>query len=244
MRRAFFTLALLLPLALAAADEFVAPPDPIQSPTLAPCMTCGGTGKRWTDNPGIKTNTSYRYADEDKRLSGAKTLRAQVTCNDCKGKGRLVRPLTPQEQLRMQRAQRQTFDTQCLSQGLIPVGNGYMSREVADALSPEAYATLAHAHPKPCSTCLGLKTEPCRKCKGERFIKSRDHYNDGHEAIIEEPCPQCSARGTLPCRKCEGEGLLKLCKRCQGTGIQISRATKKTAAAPERCRSCKGEGRR
>ncbi len=244
MRCNLLLLALLLPLALRAESAFVAPPALVTSPTLAPCKTCGGEGKRWTDNPGIKTNTSYRYADENKRLSSASSLRAQVTCNDCKGKGKLHRELSAEERLRLQRTRRQQFDQACLQKGLVPVGGGYMPREAADALDPTAYAAQALAHPKPCTTCLGLTTEPCRKCKGEGVITSRDTYSNNRHDVVTETCASCYGRGTQPCRRCDGEGFAKLCKKCQGTGTQMSRATKKKPATLERCRSCKGEGRR
>ncbi len=244
MRHTSLLCLLLLPLTLLAENSFVEPPAPIRSPALAPCETCGGTGKRWTDNPGIRTNSSYRYADEEKRLSSAQSLRAQVTCNDCKGKGKLVRDLSAEERLQMQRAQRQKFDHACLQEGLIPVGAGYMTREAADALPPTDYATLAQTHPKTCSSCFGLKIESCRKCKGKGHIRERDTRSNRRDEMIEVPCPTCHSRGTQTCRKCDGEGYAKLCKKCQGTGTQMTRATKKKPATLERCRSCKGEGRR
>ncbi len=242
--RALLLLMLMLPVMAAASSSFVPPPALPTSPALAPCKTCGGEGKMWIDNPGIKTNRSYRYADEDKRLSGAASLRAQVTCKECKGRKKLVRELSMDELRQMQQTARQGFDKECLQKGLIPVAGGYMTRAEADALAPEAYAALAHSHPKACTACLGLKREMCRKCKGEGVLLHREKDAKGREEIIEETCKTCTRRGSVPCRKCEGEGLLKLCKKCQGTGTQMTRATKKKPATLERCRSCKGEGRR
>ena len=167
-----------------------------------------------------------------------------VTCRTCKGAGHHVRRLSPAERIERQRTQRQQFDREQLAAGHVPLAGAYTERSATDELSPEAFAHLAQRCPKPCKTCLGLGIEPCRKCKGTGQITERERDEDGEIVETEVNCPTCHGTATQPCRRCDGSRLAPLCKKCGGTGVVMGKAKNDLPAQLERCRSCKGEGRK
>jgi len=231
----FATLALIAaPLALAAEPELVAPPPMVGPSADAPCLVCRGSGKEQTEDRGIRSETASK-----------KTV-FTLTCRTCSGRGRFTRPLRPDERIERQRTTWQTFTREQLALGRIPVGAAYAERGSTDALAPEDYARLAQRYPKRCAACFGLGFEPCRKCKGSGEIleRPRDASAKAKPEEIAVGCPECSSTGKVPCKKCAGEGLAPLCKRCNGTGVADVKAKKNLPAHTERCKTCRGEGRR
>ncbi len=226
-------MALVLAMALNAEDSapLFLPPADVQPVADAPCLICHGAGKTTAEDRGVRSSTT------------GKTVFI-VTCRTCKGAGHHVRRLSPAERIERQRAQRQQFDREQLAAGHVPLAGAYTERSATDELSPEAFAHLAQRCPKPCKTCLGLGIEPCRKCKGTGQITERERDEDGEIVETEVNCPTCHGTATQPCRRCDGSRLAPLCKKCGGTGVVMGKAKNDLPAQLERCRSCKGEGRK
>ncbi len=198
----------------------------------APCLDCRGVGKKTSTVRTIRTHTNL-----------AKNF--LVTCRTCEGRGHLRRALRFNERLERQQARLQDFLSQHLAACHVPIAGCYVAREVAETLKPLAYARMALSHPAPCKACYGLGLEACRKCKGEGSVIERERDPETGKRVERTlPCPTCFGRSSQPCRRCDGEGLRPLCKRCDGTGVQMSKAKRDTPEQPERCRTCKGEGRR
>lgn len=230
-------LAALLPLVIAVALRAAEPPrlflPPQEAPSVAdaPCRVCRGTGKTAAEDRGVRTSTTG-------------TTAFIVCCRTCDGIGRQIRPLSPAERAACQRTRRQRFDREQLAAGHVPVAGAYAERGATDALSPEDFARLAQRCPRPCKVCLGLGTEPCRKCKGRGKVIGRIRETNGEDAETEVTCPICDGTATQPCRRCEGGRLAPLCKKCGGTGVTTAKAGRDVPAHSKRCPSCKGEGRR
>ncbi len=248
MRSVFLLLCLSFSF-LVTAEAFPEgfPPPPLA--TLkedAPCLGCGGMGLRQIKDKGIQSNTAIPYANrsESAKLAPSKPLDAKVLCNTCDGKGHFVREVTVAERLAIQLKRRQIFDRECLQQQCVPIGAAYMKRDIAEALSPEAYAEYALRFPKRCEECLGLKLEACSKCDSTGKVTQTRREKNGQRTETLDVCPRCYGSGGLTCKRCKGEGLAKHCKRCSGTGITKKRARKNSTEALERCRSCDGNGRR
>ncbi len=241
--RKLFVLLGVVGASVALADAVIPPPELVGERADAPCLTCAGAGRRLVIDRGIQSNRAIPHANKDASLAQSKPLEAKVACNDCGSKGHLVREVTAEERVELQRARRQKYDRTCLEQGCVPVGSAYMKREAADALSPEAYAEQALRFPKRCEECLGLKVEACNKCDGTGKITKRERTKK-REKEVQIACTKCRGSGSVQCRRCKGEGLAKLCKRCSGTGVAKTRARKNQSAGTERCHSCDGNGRK
>ncbi len=223
----------LLAFALRAEEvaQLCLPPADAQPVADAPCLVCHGAGKTTAEDRGVQSSTTGKTP-------------FVVTCRVCRGTGHHVRRLAPAERLERQRAQRQRFDREQLAAGHVPLAGAYAERGAADALAPEAFARLAQRCPKPCKACLGLGIEPCRKCKGLGKVTERERGDDSEAVETEANCPTCHGTATQPCRRCDGARLAPLCKKCGGTGATMGKAKKDLPARLERCRSCKGEGRK
>lgn len=230
-------LAALLPLMAALAlhamerPELFLPPPNVPPRADVPCLACNGSGKAPAKDRGVQTATTGR-------------TRFVAQCRACKGEGHLVRDLLPEERLQRQRTQRQRFDREQLAAGHEPVAGGYVARGMAEGLLPDEFAQLAKTCPRPCKTCVGLGIAPCRKCKGTGKITERTRDDDGEVAETEVTCPTCRGAASQPCRRCQGEGLLPICKKCGGMGTALGKSRDNEPVPVERCRSCKGEGRR
>lgn len=230
-------LAALLPLLAAFAlhaqglPELILPPPNVPARADLPCLACGGSGKAPVEDRGVQTSTTGR-------------TRFLAKCHACKGEGHLVRDLLPDERLQRQRAQRQRFDREQLAAGHEPIAGGYVARGMAEGLPPDDFARLAKTCPRPCKTCFGLGIDPCRRCKGSGKTTERVRDDKGETLETEKPCATCRGTGSQPCRRCQGEGLLPLCKKCDGMGIAPGKSRNNEPVPVERCRSCKGEGRR
>ncbi len=207
------------------------PPKPVPLFGETPCPTCHGSGRETVEDTGVQAQNIVR----------AKLVR---TCRSCRARGRTVQRLTFAERLERQKTQRLRFDTEQLAAGNVPLAGGYIKPGTADLLSPEAFAKLAHQCPKPCKACWGLGMEMCRSCRGTGSTLERMRNKDGEQLIKKVPCQACSGTGTQSCRKCSGTGALPFCRKCSGTGITHARSRDGSPGASERCKNCRGEGRR
>ncbi len=232
--RVLLFLCLLSGAVLAEETPSVVPP-PANVPLMGEvvCPQCHGSGRVAAEDTGL-------------RMGGAtSTSNIKRFCPLCRARGRVNRKLPISERLERQKQQRATFDRAQLAAGLMPIGGGYAPRDFLAQLSPEAYADLARKTPRACKACAGLAQESCRSCRGtgEKTVSSKQA--DGKRAQQKEICAKCSGAGALTCRACNGSGVLPLCKKCQGTGVATAKAGKgQPAGTLERCRACKGEGRR
>lgn len=233
MRRLATLLSLMAVLMLHAQERlaFFFPPPNVPARADSPCSVCGGSGKAPAEDRGVRTATTGR-------------TRFMAKCPACKGEGHLVRELLPEERLQRQRTQRQRFDREQLASGHEPVAGGYVAHGIAEGLPPDDFARLAKTCPRPCKTCLGLGIAPCRRCKGTGKITERVRNDKGETIESEILCPACRGSASQPCRRCQGEGLLPLCKKCNGMGTTLGKRRDNGPAPVERCRACRGEGRR
>lgn len=210
-------------------------PPPANAPAQGEglCPDCEGRGKREVASA------------IDSGENGTSLMRP---CPRCGGRGRCVRPLTPDERQNLQRRSLNAYEREQRAARRVPVGAGFMDLAAERALDPAARASLAARFPKRCRTCLGLGKDSCRKCKGLGKITRRERVEekDGSSRYeeVREVCASCGGTGAQPCHRCDGSGLAKVCSRCNGLGTVEVEAKRDTPAHTERCRSCKGDGRR
>ena len=204
------------------------------------CLRCGGEGKVEQEVVGGEATRPRGTAKTEMWKSPRKPL--LMVCPRCHGKGKSARVTTAGEKIEAWRSTRQDFECEQLAAGLVPIGAAYADRAELAALSPEDYALLAHTYPAYCKSCLGLKFTPCRRCKGTGHGKPAK--DPALAFALPPPCDVCKGTGEELCRTCQGSGLRPLCSRCSGTGVVDGRPKKGEAPFTERCRSCKGEGRR
>lgn len=204
------------------------------------CLRCGGEGKVEQEVVGGES-TRPRGMPKTEMWKGPRKPLLMV-CPRCHGKGKSARATIAGEKIEAWRSTRQAFEREQLAAGLVPIGAAYADRAELAALSPEDYAHLAHTHPAYCKSCLGLKFTPCRRCKGTG--QGKPAKEPASATALPPPCDVCKGTGEEFCRTCQGSGLRPFCSRCSGTGVVDGRPKKGEEPFTERCRSCKGEGRR
>lgn len=221
-------------------------PSLISQPIVFPlsiqdvCLRCGGEGKVEQEVVSGE-GTRPRGMPKTEMWKGPRKPLLMV-CPRCHGKGKSARATIAGEKIEAWRSTRQAFEREQLAAGLVPIGAAYADRAELAALSPEDYAHLAHTYPAYCKSCLGLKFTPCRRCKGTG--QGKPAKEPASATALPPSCEACKGTGEEFCRTCQGSGLRPLCSRCSGTGVVDGRPKKGEEPFTERCRSCKGEGRR
>ncbi len=260
MKHWFVLGSLLLSAAATAEIELASPPKLPPTEKMGVCSFCVGEKM-------VPYEKVSKFTEDLSRKS-----RITVKCPQCLGKGECVTKLSPQERLDAHAQTIARFESEQAKLGRVPVGGCFAEREAYEALPLMKQIELARNHPKACETCAGLAYQVCRKCKGEgKIIKRRPRKETNASAhalgstqesrireyrrkeILREnlepeeevlPCKECTSEGTIPCRRCKGVGLKPVCRRCEGAGYTERRRVREGMESNERCRSCKGTGRK
>lgn len=204
------------------------------------CLRCNGAGT--VEQEVVSGESTRPRGMPQTKMWRGSSVPLKRTCPRCHGKGKSWRATTAKEKIEAWRSTRRDFERALLTAGFVPIGAAYADRAELAALSPEAYARLAHDYPAYCKSCLGLKFTPCRRCKGTGHGKPAK--DPALAFALPPPCDVCKGTGEEFCRTCQGSGLRPFCSRCSGTGVVDGRPKKGEEPFTERCRSCKGEGRR
>lgn len=266
MRRAILHFAACVAFQLAAEmpASLVVPPPVVPERGPAVCLRCHGTGKLTKEKSGIQWEGSALKSFQVTCL----------TCNGAGKLVRAYTPaerLELQERRLTQTANEQLSEGNlpvgaaylpaAEADALSPEAYAAIAREhplLCDKCFGLGYAC--------CKKCDGTgkkdaaKEQKKREREAERerrktkgrvaHASTGSHPHAGDDAFASAQqgdslfCEICLGKGRTPCPTCDGTGLLEICKKCNGTGVERKPARKKKPASVERCRRCKGNGRR
>ena len=229
--------------------KFYAPPEEVPTHGEGICLKCDGKGKLASR---LQKPQDTRFALA-KRKAGVEKLpqnpKFYVPCSECRGQKRCTRKLTLEERISLYMTVRSEYDTLHVMKRHFPVGAAYMDRNYADSLTPEEFAIIAARCPAHCKKCYGFGYTPCKRCDTTGFVTvhntdDSDESDDKLLVMTKERCTTCDGRGGKICKTCERTGLLRVCTRCDGSGVVTKPAKKDQPAYIDRCQTCKGAGRR
>ncbi len=217
------------------------------------CRTCNGTGKRFMDSVGLRGDVS----------------RVEVhgsVCQDCAGRGYLMRPARYSERRRQRTEAVRQYAI--IQQGRLRQisGQAWVPESIIQDLGSRDTALLRTSVAAPCTRCDGVGADDCRTCDGSGRIPCtergcRDGWIEvrgggqltGQPLVNRRRCALCQGAGTLVCGACNGVGGIEctacngsgqrpLCRRCDGAGIADCarcRGSGEVRGAP--CDACRGE---
>lgn len=243
-----------------AAEDAAALPERIEQARLARtsirenCRTCNTTGKRFMDSVGLRGDVT----------------RVEVhgsACQDCSGRGYLMRTAKFSERRRMRSEAVRQYAV--IQQGRLRQlsGHAWVPEEIIQKIGVRNTALLRSTVAAPCGRCDGVGANDCRTCDGtgripctqrgcsEGWIEVRSGGQlTGQPLVNRRRCALCQGSGTLVCRvcngvggiecnACDGSGQRELCRRCDGAGlIDCSRCRGVGDVRGEPCDQCRQQG--
>lgn len=266
MRRAILLFAALVAFQLAAEmpASLVVPPPVVPERGPAVCLRCHGTGKLTKEKSGIQWEGSALKSFQVTCL----------TCNGSGKLVRTYTPAERLElqERRLTRTANEQLSEGNLPVGAayLPAAEANaLSPEAYAAIAREHPLLcdkcfgLGYACCKKCDG-TGKKDAEKERKRREREAEREKRRSKGrviHTATASHPhagedtfaaaqrgetlaCETCLGKGRTPCTACDATGLLEICNKCKGIGVERKPARNKRPATVERCRSCKGNGRR
>lgn len=253
-----------LPLAANVPASLVAPPPVVPERGPAVCLRCHGSGKLTREKSGIKWEGSALKSFQVTCLTcngAGKLVRAYTPDERLEHQERLLTRTANEQLARGNLPVGAAYLPAAEADALSPEAYAAIAREYP--LPCGKCFGLGYAC---CRTCdgTGKKDEEKVLKEREREAERERRKNKGrvtHTSTVPHPyagddgfasaqrgdtltCETCLGKGRTPCTACDASGLLDICKKCSGVGVETKPARKNRPAVTSRCRRCKGNGRR